>query len=135
MTDDNLRWLYASCRALVSASYEDYGLTPLEAAAFGRPAVVLRWGGFLDNIVEGETGVFIDSPTPVEVGRALDAFLAVDWPAEPILALAERRSEAKFSGRLREIVGVKDRVIRLPDTPEKPDLVIQLPDSASPVAR
>jgi glycosyltransferase involved in cell wall biosynthesis len=135
VTDGQLRWLYANCRALVSASYEDYGLTPLEAAAFGRPAVVLRWGGFLDNVVEGETGVFIEAPTPAEVGRALDAFLPLDWPAEPILALAERRSEAKFAARLREIVGIKDRVIRLPDTPEKPDLVIQLPDSASPVAR
>jgi glycosyltransferase involved in cell wall biosynthesis len=135
VTDEHLRWLYANCRALISASYEDYGLTPLEAAAFGRPAVVLRWGGFLDNVVEGETGLFFEAPTPAEISRALDDFLALDWSVGPILALAERRSEAKFSARLREIVGVEDRVIRLPDVDEKPDRVIRLPDSASPVAR
>ena len=53
-----LRRLYQNCRALVTASYEDFGLTPFEANAFGRPAVVLRAGGFLDTFVEGVTGVF-----------------------------------------------------------------------------
>ena len=50
--------------ALVAASYEDFGLTPVEAAAFGRPTAALRWGGFLDTIVEGTTGCFFDEPTP-----------------------------------------------------------------------
>ena len=38
---------------LVAASYEDFGLTPLEAASFGKPTAALRWGGFLDTTVEG----------------------------------------------------------------------------------
>ena len=45
---------------LVAASYEDFGLTPLEAAAFGKPTAALRFGGFLDTVSEGETGVFFD---------------------------------------------------------------------------
>ena len=57
--DDELRWLYGACLGLVAASYEDFGLTPVEAAAFGRPTAALRWGGFLDTIVEGETGVLL----------------------------------------------------------------------------
>jgi glycosyltransferase involved in cell wall biosynthesis len=69
--DEQLRWLYEHCQAIVSASYEDYGLTPLEAASFGKPSVALRWGGFLDNIVEGRTGVFIEEPTADAVRSAL----------------------------------------------------------------
>ena len=64
MTDAQLRWLYANCRALVAASHEDFGLTPLEAASFGKPTAALRWGGFLDTIDEGRNGIFFDEPTP-----------------------------------------------------------------------
>jgi len=44
VSDAQLRWLYAACTGLVAISHEDYGLTPLEAAAFGKPTVALRWG-------------------------------------------------------------------------------------------
>ena len=37
LTDARLRWLYANCQALVAASYEDFGLTPLEAVRSGGP--------------------------------------------------------------------------------------------------
>src|SRR5205823_12380194 len=53
VSDEELRWLYGECRGLVAASYEDYGLTPLEAASFGKPSTVLRAGGFLDTVVDG----------------------------------------------------------------------------------
>ena len=53
VSDEELRWLYRESIATVAASYEDFGLTPLEAAGFGRPSAVLRWGGFLDTVVEG----------------------------------------------------------------------------------
>ena len=42
--------------------FEDFGLTPLEVAAFGKPTAAPRLGGFLDTIVEGRTGVFYDRP-------------------------------------------------------------------------
>ena len=61
VNDAQLRWLYAHSLGLVAASYEDSGLTPVEAAAFGRPTAALRSGGFLDTVIDGETGV---SSTP-----------------------------------------------------------------------
>ncbi|MCZ7627689.1 MAG: hypothetical protein M5U19_00635 [Microthrixaceae bacterium] len=30
--DSELRWLYANCSMVVAASFEDFGLTPVEAA-------------------------------------------------------------------------------------------------------
>ena len=58
VSDAELRGLYASCRALVAASHEDFGLTPLEAACFGKPTAALRWGGFLDTLEEEKTYEF-----------------------------------------------------------------------------
>jgi glycosyltransferase involved in cell wall biosynthesis len=128
VTDDRLRWLYENCQAIVSASYEDYGLTPLEAASFGKPSVALRWGGFLDNIIENETGLFFDDPTPSAVRDALREFVARSWDPAPMLELANRRSEARFAARLQQIVGEEHRVIDLSDRAEPAQQVIRLPD-------
>ncbi|HVS84786.1 MAG TPA: glycosyltransferase [Gaiellaceae bacterium] len=102
--DDELRWLYASSRALVAASYEDFGLTPLEAAAFGRPAAVLRFGGYLDTVVEDETGVFFERPEPDEIRDALLRLYAREWDEATIRSRADEFSEPRFVERMRSLV-------------------------------
>ncbi|HXY26763.1 MAG TPA: glycosyltransferase [Acidimicrobiales bacterium] len=102
--DDTLRWLYRNSRGLVSASYEDYGLTPLEAASFGRPSAVLRYGGFLDTVVEDHTGVFFDAPNPDDIAEALRRLDRLDVPAALLEAHASRFRADRFIERLREIV-------------------------------
>jgi glycosyltransferase involved in cell wall biosynthesis len=104
--DERLRWLYRACSGLVAAAHEDFGLTPLEAATFGRPSAVLGWGGFLDTVEEGKTGVFFETPTPEAVARAVGELRTHSWEEEAIRAHAGRFSEARFVGRLREIAGV-----------------------------
>lgn len=99
-----LRWAYSESRGLVAASYEDFGLTPLEAAAFGKPSVVLRWGGFLDTIIEGETGNFFDAPEPAQISEALRDCDASQWDEDRIRSRAEDFSEAEFATKLRRIV-------------------------------
>lgn len=102
--DDELRWLYASCKGVLSASHEDYGLTPLEGAAFGKPSAVLRGGGFLDTVIEGCTGVFFDRPEPSQIADAIRRLVAAPWPVGNLQAHAGRFDEATFVRRLREIV-------------------------------
>jgi glycosyltransferase involved in cell wall biosynthesis len=101
--EDQLRWLYANARALVSVSREDFGLTPIEANAFGTPVAVLRAGGFLDSTVEGESGVFIEADTAQAVHDALSVFPEFDKAA--VRKNAERFSADGFRSRLREIAG------------------------------
>jgi glycosyltransferase involved in cell wall biosynthesis len=104
VTDEQLRWLYAESLGLVAASYEDYGLTPLEAASFGKPVAALRWGGFLDTVVEGDTGVFFDRPEPSAVREALRRLSRERWDEVSIRAHAERYSEGGFTARLQAVV-------------------------------
>jgi len=104
VTDAELRWLYANCSALVAASHEDFGLTPLEAAGFGKPTAALRWGGFLDTVVENTTGVFFDTPGPYEITGALSRLLATKWDEKAIRATAESFSEARFIERMRTLI-------------------------------
>jgi glycosyltransferase involved in cell wall biosynthesis len=102
--DARLRWLYRACAGIVAASYEDFGLTPVEAASFGKPAAVLRWGGFLDTTVEGETGVFFDQPTPLGIVAALRTMARTDWSPARLVAHAERFSSERFVARLSAIL-------------------------------
>lgn len=102
--DAALRWCYANCAAVVAASYEDYGLTPLEGNRFGKPAVVLRAGGFLDTVEDGVTGTFFEEPTPTAISTALRSALGETWSAATITAHANRFSEDHFRQRLMEVV-------------------------------
>lgn len=101
LSDGQIRWLYLRSRAVVAASYEDYGLTPIEAAVFGKPSVVLRWGGFLDTVIENRTGVFFDEPIARRISEALDRFEARSWDSTVIVESASRFTEEVFAGALR----------------------------------
>ena len=103
VTDAQLRWLYANSRGLVSAAYEDFGLTPLEAAAFGKPVAALRFGGYLDTVREGETGVFFELPARRAIAAGVLELLDEDWSDEALREHAAGFSEARFVERIREI--------------------------------
>jgi glycosyltransferase involved in cell wall biosynthesis len=90
VSDGQLRWLYASASLLVAASYEDYGLTPLEAATFGKPSAVLRWGGFLDTMND-TTAVFFAEPEPEAIVRSVAHARGRAWSEDDI-----RRHSAAF---------------------------------------
>lgn len=105
VSDAELRWLYASCSALVSVAHEDFGLTPVEANAFGRPALVLRAGGFLDTTSEGVSGYFIDRADEGDVRRAVRRLLARPLDPATITAHAASYELAAFTAAVRRHVG------------------------------
>jgi glycosyltransferase involved in cell wall biosynthesis len=107
--DGQLRWLYANCAGLVAASHEDFGLTPLEAASFGRPAAVLRWGGFLDTVDERRTGLFFVEPTPALIRETVVTLRGTTWDPDFIRGHAAGFSEDRFVDRLRTIVREEER--------------------------
>ncbi|WP_310529336.1 glycosyltransferase [Nocardioides sp.] len=103
LSDAQLRWAYAHAGVLVAASHEDFGLTPLEAAAFGVPTVALRSGGYLDTIVEGETGLFFEHPRAAEIAEAIAAADTHPWDRSRIVARADDFGERHFIERIRRI--------------------------------
>ena len=54
------------------AHKEPFGLTPIEAFSIGTPAIFVNDGGFIDSIVDGESGRLISRSSTVEWHRALD---------------------------------------------------------------
>lgn len=104
LTDGQMAWLYKHCRALLAASYEDYGLTPIEAGVWGRPSVALRFGGFLDTIDEGVTGMYFDEPEPPAIAAALDRFETMEFDSDKIRRHVEQFTEEVFTEKLHAAV-------------------------------
>jgi hypothetical protein len=71
---------------------------------FGKPSALLRFGGFLDTMVEGETAVYFDEPNAMQIASAVRTLLSESWDSEAIVANANRYSEARFAQRLRDVV-------------------------------
>ncbi len=58
--EDELCDLYAKCKAhICTALDEDYGLTPLEAMASGKPVVAVNEGGYCETMTE-KTGLLVE---------------------------------------------------------------------------
>jgi glycosyltransferase involved in cell wall biosynthesis len=104
ISDGELAWLYRRSRALIAISYEDFGLTPLEAASFGKPCIVLRWGGYVETMVENVTAVFVEVPEAEHVRRGLQRLDAREWDPDRIIEHAARYHEDVFVQNLRELV-------------------------------
>ncbi|MBN1681595.1 MAG: glycosyltransferase [Anaerolineae bacterium] len=72
--DADLPDLFARCRAFIFPGLEDFGITPLQAQAAGRPVIAFEGGGALDTVLPGETGVFFSEPTVEALGDVLSTF-------------------------------------------------------------
>ena len=106
VSDAQLAWLYANGVALLSAAHEDLGLAALEAMAYGTPVAVRHAGGFLETVVEGETGLFFERPEPTEVVRAVRGLLGHSFDRELIAKHAQRFDEASFAEALHRFAEV-----------------------------
>lgn len=117
LTDAQMRWAYAHCAALIAASHEDFGLTPLEACAHGKPVIALRAGGYLDTVREGVNGVFFDAP---EAGAIRTGIAELDngapWDERAIRAHADRFSEEQFIAALHD---ASDEALRYRQGPQR----------------
>ncbi len=74
---------YARCRAFIFPGEEDFGITPVEAQASGRPVIAYGKGGALETVVEGQTGVFFREPTADSLNTALERFEAMENGFDP----------------------------------------------------
>jgi glycosyltransferase involved in cell wall biosynthesis len=61
VSEDELIKLYASCKGFIcTAMDEDFGMTPVEAMASGKPVVAVNEGGYVESVVDGVTGRLVE---------------------------------------------------------------------------
>jgi len=96
VSDDEVRRQMARCRAFIFPGEEDFGLTPLEAMAAGRPVIAYSAGGALDYVEEGGTGLLFEALEPSCLAEAVRRMDAYRFDPEVLGRQAERFSVARF---------------------------------------
>ena len=102
--DEELRRLYARCRAAIFMSEDDFGIAQVEAQAAGRPVIALGAGGALDTVRDGETGILVREQTVESLGEALRRFETIRFSSEKSIAHAATFSRARFERDLTALV-------------------------------
>jgi glycosyltransferase involved in cell wall biosynthesis len=102
--DDVLVDLMRRCRAAIFPSRDDFGLTPVEVMACGRPMLASSAGGARYTVVPGRTGELFDAETPQELADAVRAFAPESYDASEIRAHALQWDRLRFRARLRAAV-------------------------------
>ncbi len=99
-SDEAVARYAARCRALLFPGEEDFGMTPLEVNAAGRPVIAFRAGGALETVVEGRTGLFFDRPESDSLIQAIEEFELRNWDSQLLRSHAAKFDRAVFSNRL-----------------------------------
>lgn len=103
VTDDGLRDLYRSARALVYPVDEDFGIGMAEAQACGTPVVGLASGGALDIVEDGVTGILVAEQTVEAVRSAVDRAASTTFSQSTISERAARFGEERFRAAMTNV--------------------------------
>lgn len=95
-----------NCRALIFPGEEDFGITPIEAMACGKPVLAFGEGGVRESVIAGETGEFFTEPTVASMEEGLARIMKSIYSPT-----ACRRQAQKFSKEIF-VEGMKDAVKR-----------------------
>jgi glycosyltransferase involved in cell wall biosynthesis len=101
--DEDLRDLYARCRAFVMPGEEDFGITAVEALASGKPVIALARGGALE-IVPEFGGLLYDEPEGLL--QAIERWdeLEPELDARALQRYAAQFSETEFARQIKPIL-------------------------------
>ncbi|MUT68056.1 glycosyltransferase [Paenibacillus sp. NEAU-GSW1] len=103
-SDEEVASCMGRCQALLFPGLEDFGITPLEANACGRPVIAFRGGGALDTIVSGLNGLFFNEQTVESLAEAIEEGERWTWEPQAIRKHAEKFNERIFAERLLDCI-------------------------------
>jgi len=104
LSDEETGEYYSRCRAFVFPGEEDFGITPLEAQAAGRPVIAYGAGGARDTVKQGATGEFFYPQTAAALAEAVRGFDPDKYDPRQIREHALKFDTGVFKDRIRDFV-------------------------------
>ncbi len=105
--DADLNAVMAKCKAFVFASYEDFGIVPVEAQAAGRPVIVYSGGGAKESVILGKTGLVFDDQTSDSLNDSVERFETMYFDSKDCVDNAKQYDKECFKSKVFEFVTAK----------------------------
>jgi glycosyltransferase involved in cell wall biosynthesis len=107
MSDPEIQEHYSKCRALIVPGEEDFGITPVEAMACGKPVIALGRGGVLETVVDGKTGVLFADPSEDCLLDAVRRCEEISWDKAAVRSHALNFSKEGFLEKMAQLLSVQ----------------------------
>ena len=94
---------------IATAKDEDFGMTPVEAMAFGKPVIAAKEGGYQESVISGKTGILIED---IDENKLMETIKEIrfeleknpDKYREDCLARAREFSVENFSASIKKTI-------------------------------
>lgn len=104
VSDQQVVYYMANARAFIFSSYEDFGITPIEAMAAGTPVIAYKAGGALDYVIPGVTGEFFEEQTVDSLKEVLRTFNFSKYNSDDIKKAADKFSIEEFHKNMQLVL-------------------------------
>lgn len=104
VSDEEKTQLLAHARAFIHPQVEDFGITPIESMAAGRPVIAFQEGGATETVIPGKTGVFFRHQTWESLLNTIIQFDHTSWDSAYIRDYAKRFNTDTFKVRMKKYV-------------------------------
>jgi glycosyltransferase involved in cell wall biosynthesis len=107
LSDEEVLHYYAHCRAFILPGEEDFGITPLEAQASGRPVIAYAAGGALASVIDSVTGTFFQKQNVESLVEVLESFDERRYDPQTIRNHALEFDKPRFHRRILQFIEAK----------------------------
>ncbi len=104
VSDNALKKYFSTCKAFIFAAEEDFGITPLEAMASGRPVIAYGKGGATETIINGKTGVFFKEQTKESLIGAIKKYEANKFNKNDAILQAKKFEKKQFIDKIKKYI-------------------------------
>lgn len=96
--------LFERCHAYLLPGVEDFGISPVEAMAAGKPVVAFNQGGATETVDDGVTGVLFDDQSAAGLAAAIERLDGIAIDRAVLRARAERFDRQHFLSAWRALL-------------------------------